>query len=125
MRGNALIPTVEPPEYLTDNPFDLVTFDAYLLSSGSFDLRDTDGLTRISASLEGSQLNILLEGVKQKTGLRFIPRRGAPSVDTVYANGLALRRVDILEIRPDAIAGWTSDEGGTIRVMLRSEARVL
>jgi len=118
IRANSLIPTVQPPEYLTDAPFDLVTFDAYLFDNGSFELRDTDGVTRISASLERSRLNIQVEGVKERLGLRLIPLAGVPSMDIVQMNDVALTRVDALEIGPGAPAGWTRDGDGTARVML-------
>lgn len=118
VRADSLIPTVEPSEYLTDAPFDLVIFDAYLFDNGSFELRDTDGVTRIWASLEGSRLNIQVEGVKGRLGLRLIPLAGVPSVDTVQMNGVALTRVDALEIEPGAAAGWTRDGDGAVRVML-------
>lgn len=118
VRANTLIPTIEPPDYLTDDPFDLVTFDAYLLDSGSFELHDTDGITQVSASLEGSRLNVQVEGVKRSLGLRLIPLPGVPSVDTVYVNGVALNRMDALEIGPSAAAGWTRHEDGTVRVMV-------
>jgi alpha-D-xyloside xylohydrolase len=118
IRGNALIPTIEPLAYLTDAPFGLVTFDAYLLDRGSFELRDSDGTTRISASFEGVRLNIQVEGVKRTLGLRLIPLPGVPSVDTVHVNGVALHKVDALEISPDAAAGWTCDPDGTVQVMI-------
>lgn len=118
VRANALIPTIEPPDYLTDAPFDLVTFDAYLFDSGSFEMHDTDGITQVSASLEGSRLNVQVEGVKQRLGLRLIPLPGLPAVDTVCVNGMALNRVDALEIGSSAGAGWTRDGDRTVRVMV-------
>ena len=45
VRANALLPTIEPVERLTDDPWDAVTFDAYLLDRGRTSLRDTDGRT--------------------------------------------------------------------------------
>ncbi len=119
VRADALIPTVEPPDYLSDAPFDLVTFEGYLLESGSFELRDSDGVTRISASFEGSRLNVQVEGAKKELGLRLIPLPGVPAVDAVQVNGVALGRVAALEIGPDAPAGWTRHEDGTVRVMVR------
>ncbi len=47
VRANALIPTIEPPQFTTEAPFEEITFDAYLLEQGAFELRDTDGMTRI------------------------------------------------------------------------------
>jgi alpha-D-xyloside xylohydrolase len=121
VRANALVPTIKPPEHLTEEPFDLATFDGYLLEAGSFELNDTDGVTRISASFEGSRLNVQVEGVKQRLGLRLIPLSGRPPVDAMQVNGAALDRVDALEIGPDTAAGWTRDPDGTVRVMIRRE----
>jgi hypothetical protein len=95
-----------------------VTFDAYLFDSGSFEMRDTDGITRVSASLEGSRLNIQVEGVKQRLGLRFLPLPGVPSVDAVHVNGVTLNRVDALEISAGAATGWMRDGDGTVRVIV-------
>ncbi len=118
VRADALIPTVEPPEHLSDAPFDLVTFEGYLFDCGSFELRDSDGVTQISASFEGSRLNVQVEGAKKELGLRLIPLPGAPAVDAVQVNGVALGRVEALEIGPGAPAGWRRHEDGTVRVMV-------
>ena len=45
IRGNALIPTCEPNDHISEEPFDLVIFEAYLLDQGKFDLHDADGDT--------------------------------------------------------------------------------
>lgn len=119
VQANGLIPTIEPPEHITDEPFELVTFDAYLFDRGSFQLRDRDGLTQISASLQGSRLSIEVEGVKEGLGLRLIPLPGVPLVETVQANGVVLKRVEGLEIGPGCPAGWTRDPDGTVQVMVR------
>lgn len=121
VRTNALIPTIEPPDHLSDDPFGLVTFEGYLLDKGSFELRDTDGITQTSASFEGSRLNVHLEGAKRELGLRLIPLPGAPWVETVYVNGLALNKVDTLEITPNADVGWARDQDGTVQLMIRYE----
>jgi alpha-D-xyloside xylohydrolase len=118
VRVNALIPTIQPPDHLIDGLFDLVTFDAYLLDSGSFTLRDNDSATGISASLEGIRLDIQVEGAQQRLGLRLLPLPGVAAVDAVYVNGAMLNRVDALEITPDADVGWTRDQNGTLRVMV-------
>lgn len=121
VQGNALIPTIEPPTHLTEDPFDLVTFDAYLLDKGDFELRDIDGVTRIAASLEGSRLNITLEGAKQRLGLRLIPLAGVSLVDTVHVNGAALDKVDAMEIDTNTSAGWMRNPDGTVWVMIHRE----
>ncbi len=92
VRANALIPTIEPSSTITDAPFDLVTFDAYLLEKGSFTLRDSDGETSIEAEYAGTQLHIQVEGAKQKLALRLIPLTGAPQVERVYVNGREVSR---------------------------------
>jgi alpha-D-xyloside xylohydrolase len=126
VRGDALIPTMpggrsEPPDHLTDDPFDPVTFDAYLFDSGNFELRDTDGATRVSAGIEGSVLSIKVEGAKQEMGARLIPLPGTGGVDAVRVNGRTLDRVDALEIGPGAAPGWTRDPDGSVRVMFRRQ----
>jgi len=62
VRANALLPTMNPVERLTDAPWDAVVFDAYLLERGRTTLRDTDGKTDVSAALEESRLRVELSG---------------------------------------------------------------
>jgi len=121
VRVNSLIPTIEPPDHVTEAAFDLVTFDAYLIESGSFELRDTDGATRISTSLKGTHLDINVEGAKQRLGLRVFPLPGVPAVDEVHVNGASLNRAETLEIATCAAAGWTRDCDGELRVMIRCD----
>jgi alpha-D-xyloside xylohydrolase len=118
VRANSLIPTIEPPAYLTEAPFEMVTCDAYLLDGGrgSFDLRDTDGVTHVSAALQDSSLAIHVAGVKERIGLRLLPLTGTPAVESVHVNGEQLSRSDTLTISPDADASWARDRDGTIRI---------
>lgn len=118
VRADALMPTIEPPDHLTEDPFEMVTFDAYLLEEGTFELRDTDGVTRITASFEGARLEITLEGAKQKTGLRLIPLSSAPWVEAVSVNGSELEEVESLELSRDSGAAWTRDSDGTVRAVV-------
>ncbi len=118
VRANALIPTIEPPPYLTDDPFELVTFDGYLLDGGSFELRDTDGITTFSASFVGSQVNVQVEGAKRRLGLRLLPLAGRPAVHAVRVNGRALSRVGALDIDLSSEPGWTRDDNGTVRMVI-------
>jgi alpha-D-xyloside xylohydrolase len=118
VRADALMPTIEPPDHLTEDPFEMVTFDAYLLEEGTFELRDTDGVTRITASFEGARLEITLEGAKQKTGLRLIPLSSAPGVEAVSVNGSELEEVESLELSRDSGAAWTRDSDGTVRAVV-------
>lgn len=120
VRANSLVPTIEPPTYLTEAPFEMVTFDAYLLDGGrgSFDLRDTDGVTHVSAALDGSRLDVHVDGVKEQIGLRLLPLGDAPQVKSVHVNGEPLNKVDALEIMPDADAGWARDRDGTLWALI-------
>ncbi len=119
VRGNALIPTVEPPTHLTQDPFDLVTLEGYLFDESGFELRDTDGATRISAALEGSRLSVEVDGVKNGLGLRLFPLDGVlPPVETVYVNGSAVDRVDALEIDIGSAAGWAIEQNGILQAMI-------
>jgi alpha-D-xyloside xylohydrolase len=118
VRANALIPTIEPPQRLTDEPFGLVTFDAYLLDEGSFHLRDTDGVTHVTATRQGAQLDIRVDGVKKELALRLIPLAGAPPVESVRVNGKALQRSEVA-IAPGASAGWNRIDSGVVEVMIR------
>jgi alpha-D-xyloside xylohydrolase len=92
VRANALIPTVEPVEHLAHGPFEKVTFDAYLLDRGSFELNDDDGLTRLTAFRRGGQLDIQFSGVKQKLALRLIHLTGPQEIESVSVNGEGLEK---------------------------------
>jgi alpha-D-xyloside xylohydrolase len=117
-QGNALVPTVEPQNHLTEDPFEMVTFDCYLIAEGTFELRDTDGVTRVGASFEGTRLEITLEGAKQKIGLHPIPLPDAPQVEKVRANGSDLEMVESLRLELNSGVGWTSDPDGVVRVVV-------
>jgi alpha-D-xyloside xylohydrolase len=119
IRANALIPTIEPTEHVTDAPFDLVTFDAYLLSGiGSFVLQDTDGVTELSAAYEGEQLRFRLSGAKKKLGIRVIPLADTPIVSHIRVNGISLSRLENLKIGLHAPSGWTRAVDGTLIVSI-------
>ena len=119
VRENALIPTVEPADHLSEDPFELVTFDAYLFDRGHFELRDTDGTTRVSAAIEGSVLTVEVEGAKREMGMRLVPLPGVKQINTMRVNGVAVEHLERVQIRPGAAPGWTrgSDEG--VRVMVQ------
>jgi alpha-D-xyloside xylohydrolase len=119
IRANALIPTIEPPEHVTDASFALVIFDAYLLSgSGSFVLRDTDGVTELSAAYEGSHLRFQLSGVKKKLGIRVIPLADTPVVNHIQVNDVSLSHLENLKIGLHAPSGWTRAVDGTLIVSI-------
>ena len=74
-----------------DKPFDSVTFDAYLLDRGSFKLVNNDGLTHVSAELTADgRLDVRLDGIKRKAGLRVIPLSGRPAIQQVTVKGRPL-----------------------------------
>jgi alpha-D-xyloside xylohydrolase len=110
VRANALIPTIEPPQFTTEAPFEEITFDAYLLDRGAFELRDTDGITRVSATLVGSQLRIEAEGAKKALALRLFPLAGG-EIEAVYVNGREIEKKEIL-----GNDGWIKEENGTFLI---------
>lgn len=120
IRADSLIPTMEPTPRLVDEPFEFVTFVGYVIDRARFELRDLDGLTSISIARVASHLSVQLEGAKHKVGLRLIPLPGAAPVETIYVNNTRMKRVDGLEIGPEAPGGWTQDQDGTVRVMIRA-----
>ncbi len=96
VRANALIPTIEPPQFTTDAPFEGITFNAYLLEQGAFELHDTDRVTRVSATLAGGQLRIETEGAQHSLALRLLPLAGR-QIETVYVNGREIGKKDFAE----------------------------
>jgi alpha-D-xyloside xylohydrolase len=118
VRANTLIPTIEPQDHLTDEPFDFVIFDAYLLEGGAFELRDSDGTTRISASIRGDRLEVAAEGVKRSVGLHLDPLPSVAQLETVTANGETLELREVSDLTPNSAGGWSRDEDGTIRAVI-------
>jgi hypothetical protein len=90
----------------------------YRIPEGTFELRDTDGETRVEASFEGTRLEIAPEGAKQKIGLHLIPLPDAPQVEKVRANGSDLEMVEALRLDLNSGVGWTSDPDGALRVVI-------
>ena len=119
VRGNALIPTIEPPEHIKEEPFGPVTVDAYLLSSGSLELRDTDGITAVSAAWRDSSLELEWKGAKHVLGFRMIALDGIATVDLVRANGRSLPRLDRVVVGRDGESGWDQASDGTVLVALQ------
>lgn len=120
VRANALIPTVEPALSLSDEPFPVVTFDAYLLEAGAFDLRDTDGLTRLAAAFDGNRLNVTLHSPKAAVLLRVLPLAGAPQVEAVTVNGQALARAERVAAAPGAAPCWARGADGVTLCLLQN-----
>ncbi|GHO81551.1 hypothetical protein KSD_93220 [Ktedonobacter sp. SOSP1-85] len=117
VRANALIPTTEPVSFTAEEPFADITVEAYLLERGTFDLHDTDGLTHITAELEGSQLRISLAGAKRQLALRLIPLAGNALVAEVLLNTTqSCKEVSPGEQQPQNT--WVRAEDGAILVKL-------
>lgn len=114
VKADALIPTLEPAEQIADGPFEAVTFDAYLLNRGRFLLRDSDGLTEMSAALEGNQLQVKWTSPKRGLALRVLPLAGQPALHTVIANGERLAA----HAQPSAGKGWWRAADGSVCVQL-------
>jgi alpha-D-xyloside xylohydrolase len=117
VRADALLPTVEPVERLTEDPWDAVTFDAYLLDRGRTTLRDTDGKVDVSAALEESTLRVELSGAKRRVGLRVLPV-AQRTVESVLLNGEPLTRVQSLTLRDHSPTGWLFQRDGTVLAQL-------
>jgi alpha-D-xyloside xylohydrolase len=118
IRANALIPTIEPPQFIPDTPLEFVVFDAYLLDQGSFTLRDMDGRTDLSARLAGSQLCLSVEGVKKQLGLRVFSLPDISPVESVIVNGIALPRRGQLELNRKTTPGWCRNPDGEVQIMI-------
>ncbi len=124
VRANALIPTTEPVPFIAEAPFEQITFDAYLLDQGQFELRDSDGITRISAAFSGSQLHINSEGAKRRLALRLFPLIDTTQVEAVFVNKQeVMRREEAESERQDTQNiqgtqnrqdGWMRAQDGTI-----------
>jgi alpha-D-xyloside xylohydrolase len=113
VRADALIPTMQPVEHLDEAPWDLVTFDAYLLDRGHVTLRDVDGRTDVTVAFRGSTLDVNVAGAKQRVGLRLMPVV-AREVERVLVNGVALERHELLTLEPTARAGWAMAADDTL-----------
>ncbi len=92
VKADSLIPTTTPVSHISEAPFDPVIFDAYLLNQAAFDLRDTDGSTRVSAALSGETLAVEVEGAKEQLSLRLLPLPGTGAVSRVTVNNQGLER---------------------------------
>jgi alpha-D-xyloside xylohydrolase len=121
VKADSLIPTMELVSYVADKPFEFVTFDAYLMDGAMFDLRDTDGSTRVEAKLQDGTLAARLEGAKKKLGLRVLPLSGASAVTSVTVNGKRLDETASLELAAPSRAGWMRAADGTIIAIIEQQ----
>jgi alpha-D-xyloside xylohydrolase len=119
VRANTLLPCTRPEQFISDQPFKHVIFDAYLLERGQFTLHDSDGTTTVSAAFAGpDRLYIEVEGAKQRLTLRLIPLNGAPQVAKVYVNGSEIPEMT----RQDSTAignAWVVQEDGTTMIEIQ------
>jgi alpha-D-xyloside xylohydrolase len=103
VRADALIPTIEPSAHLPspDQPFEGVTFDCYLIERGRFELWDCDGRTAVSASREGTRVEVDVAGPNSRVGVRILRLPGVAEVEGICLNG--------------AEVSWTRDADGAVR----------
>ncbi len=118
VRGNSLVPTIKPVKYLVDEPFDFVTIDAYLFDHAALELVDTDGVTQISAGLDGSKLTLSYDGAKSRLGFRLLPIQGVPEIREVIVNGENVQEVDDLELSLQSPTGWRLEADGTVLIAM-------
>lgn len=118
VRANGLIPTIDPIDHIENGPFDPVTIDAYLLTSGRLHLHDTDGTTSVVAKLRDSRLEVSCDGVKHELRLRLMPLHPVRPLHEVSVNGRSVRRVDHLVVGDDTRDGWTVANDGTALVVM-------
>ncbi len=109
VRADALIPTIEPPTQLSEDPFENVVFDAYILERAAFDLDDRDGITHVAAALQEGNLAVTYESPKSRLTVKLVPLAGQVVVETVSVNG---QRVE-----------WSREDDGSIQVALGAMAK--
>lgn len=120
VRADALIPTLDDaPQHIADGPFDPVVVDAYLVSSGATEFRDTDGTTSVVANLLGSRLELGCTSPKSVLGLRMLAAGAGRSINQVTVNGNPLPRLDHLSVTDDGPPGWSSTDDGGLLVVMR------
>jgi alpha-D-xyloside xylohydrolase len=113
VRANSLLPTMEPVERLTEEPWELVVFDCYLLDRAGATLHDLDGVTDVSASIDGASLRVELSGSKKRAGLRVYPL-AQRAIESVHLNGQPLERRESLTLQAGSLPGWTVESDGTL-----------
>lgn len=123
VRANALIPTTEPCLFTTDEPFEYITVDAYLLKQGAFELHDTDGQTRIGAEFAGDQLSVIIAGAKQCLALRVMPLAGIPQIARVVVNERVLPETEPGESLEQSNNTWTRQPDGTLHLCWQREEK--
>ena len=117
VRANALIPTIEPPQYLTDDPFERITFEGYVLASGESILEDTDGTSRVSATANGSHVAIEYLSPKSRLSVRLLPLR-VLRTETISVNGTTCQQVQQKPEWTENTRAWMREEDGSIRIWL-------
>jgi alpha-D-xyloside xylohydrolase len=95
VRAGTLLPTIQAPNYISEAPFDEITFHGYLLENGSFTLKDVNGDTDLRAEIVGSRLQIRITGQKKRLRFRLVPLTDQPWVESVRLNSVELTEGDI------------------------------
>jgi alpha-D-xyloside xylohydrolase len=117
VRANALIPTIEPPQHLTEDPFEQVTFEGYVLDAGQTVMDDIDGMTRVSVTLDGSRAEITVLSPKAQVSVHLLPLGGAP-IESVIVNGQPYVRRDDSPAWTAGLKGWQREADGGTRIWL-------
>ncbi len=95
VRGDSLIPRIEPEEYIKEEPFDFVQFDGYIFNKAQFELFDQDGVTQVSVSINGGTLDIHLEGIKKRVGFQINLLNGMPKILNIQVDGQELKEFEV------------------------------
>jgi hypothetical protein len=118
VRANTLIPTIEPASYLTDEPFDEVTFDSYVLETGEFALKDLDGTSRVAVALKGTRADVEFQSPKSRLNVHLFPLAGLPPIETVHVNGKRCQQVHHEREWTDNANVWLRAADGSIKIRL-------
>ncbi len=95
VRENALIPTTEPRQSLSDATFDPVFVNAYVSSEGSTRIYDDDGITELKVGRKETQVLVEVTGAKKHLGLRLFQLPESPPVEGIEVNGRTLQASDL------------------------------
>ena len=116
VRGDALIPTIQPGPTLGDGPFERVTVDSYVFSEAAFALHDVDGSTTVRAERRNGGIDLHLQGARTSLDFRFLPLGGLESVVSVTVNGAAVQRIE--SGAPSNGSAWFVESDGVMVVSL-------
>jgi alpha-D-xyloside xylohydrolase len=117
VRDGSLIPTAQPGEYMDEDPFEFVIFNAYVSDAGQFTLLDTDGQTTLSMTRKDDEIHVTLNGAKKKVGIKVLPLEDTQPVSKVVINDRVLDQQNQLELAFHSPAGWSLSNLGEVRIM--------